>query len=97
MEIGILHDSDMRLADAMLQIPQNYDVRRNAPYGPDDGVTHTLKEQALKFGHLNVMIEVRNDLIATEASQSAMALTLAGWVTQALQGMGSNVENAIRN
>lgn len=97
VEIGILHDSDMRLADAMLQIPQNYDVRRNAPYGPDDGVTHTLKEQALKFGHLNVMIEVRNDLIATEASQSAMALTLAGWVTQALQGMGSNVENAIRN
>lgn len=85
VEIGILHDSDARLADAMLQIPQSHDVRRNAPYGPEDGVTHTLKEQAITFGHLNVMIEVRNDLIATKTSQSAMARTLADWVAQSLQ------------
>ena len=85
VEIGILHDSDSRLADAMLQVSRRYDVRRNVPYGPEDGVTHTLKEHGLKRGHLNVMIEVRNDLIADEASQAVMAQTLTQWLTQALQ------------
>ena len=85
LEIGILHDSDTRLADAMLQVARNYDVRRNAPYGPDDGVTHTLKEHAVKHGYLNVMIEVRSDLIADDTSQASMAQTLTGWITKALQ------------
>lgn len=84
VEIGILHDSDSRLADAMLSRADTYDVRRNAPYGPEDGVTHTLKEHAVKHGHLNVMIEVRNDLIADAPAQTAMAKTLSGWVTQAI-------------
>lgn len=86
VEIGILHDSDTRLADAMLDLAPRQNphiVRRNDPYGPEDGVTHTLKEHALPYGHLNVMLEIRNDLIATEAQQSAMASTLAYWVLQA--------------
>jgi predicted N-formylglutamate amidohydrolase len=91
VEIGILHDSDSRLADAMLRIAQEHDVRRNAPYGPEDGVTHTLKEHAVAHGHLNVMIEIRNDLIADEASQAAMAQTLAGWITQALKTVGADI------
>jgi len=84
VEIGILHDSDSRLADAMLNVADTYDVRRNAPYGPKDGVTHTLKEHAVKQGHLNVMIEVRNDLIAETHTQTAMAQTLSGWVQRAI-------------
>ncbi len=88
VEIGILHDRDSRLADAMLGSAPNHDVRRNAPYGPKDGVTHTLKEHAVRHGHLNVMIEIRNDLIADEISQSAMAQTLSGWTGRALQTVG---------
>lgn len=88
VEIGILHDRDSLLADAMMQVAGGHDVRVNAPYGPEDGVTHTLKEHAVKHGHLNVMIEVRNDLIAGEASQTAMAKTLTGWITQALEILG---------
>lgn len=86
VEIGILHDTDTRLADAMLNAAAGspHKVRRNEPYGPNDGVTHTLKEHALPSGHLNVMIEVRSDLIATEAQQSDMAKQLAGWITKAL-------------
>ena len=86
VEIGILHDSDTRLADAMLEIAQAHtdaNVQRNAPYGPDHGVTHTLKEHAIKGGHLNVMLEVRNDLIVTSDEQTAMADMLAGWVADA--------------
>lgn len=91
VEIGILHDSDSRLADAMLQLETKHDVRRNAPYGPKDGVTHTLKEHAIAHGHLNVMIEIRNDLIADEASQAAMAQTLAGWIEQALKSVRADI------
>ncbi|MFK0384405.1 N-formylglutamate amidohydrolase [Rhizobium sp. RM] len=74
VEVGILHDTDSRLADAMLRsAAAGLDVRRNEPYGPDDGVTHTLRLHALPDGFLNVMIEIRNDLIATADDQSAMA------------------------
>ncbi|MEL7131622.1 MAG: N-formylglutamate amidohydrolase [Pseudomonadota bacterium] len=85
VEIGVLHDRDTRLADALLSTADTaHVVRRNAPYGPDDGVTHTLKEHALPGGHLNVMLEVRNDLIADAHAQSEMAATLSSWVSRAL-------------
>ncbi len=87
VEIGILHDSDARLADAMLALTAQHttcDTRRNAPYGPGDGVTHTLREHALPYGYLNVMLEIRNDLLADDTDQTAMAQTLSEWVSQAL-------------
>ncbi len=87
VDIGILHDSDTRLADAMLAIaPQHTNLKtcRNDPYGPDDGVTHTLKLHALPNGLMNVMIEVRNDLIATTDQQQAVAKMLAELITDAL-------------
>ncbi|EPX77585.1 N-formylglutamate amidohydrolase [Litoreibacter arenae] len=88
VEIGLLHDSDSRLADAMLALAPGHTVmntQRNAPYGPEDGVTHTLKEHALPGGHLNVMIEVRNDLIATKGQQDLMAEMLSDWTSAALE------------
>lgn len=90
VEIGILHDTDTRLANAMLDCAADHtdaSVDRNAPYGPEDGVTHTLKEHALPHGHLNVMIEVRNDLIGTDKTQFEMAKTLAQWITAALSDL----------
>ncbi|MEX0606247.1 MAG: N-formylglutamate amidohydrolase [Marinobacter sp.] len=80
-EIGILHDSDTRFADTLLQLaPQHSPLkfRRNDPYGPADGVTHTLQAHGLKTGVMNVMIEIRNDLIRTQVQQDAMAAMLAG-------------------
>ncbi|MGC1495726.1 MAG: N-formylglutamate amidohydrolase [Sulfitobacter sp.] len=87
VEIGILHDTDTRLADALLHVaPQHTDalVLRNEPYGPQHGVTHTLKEHALPFGHLNVMLEVRNDLLHDATVQDAMAGCIANWLSDAL-------------
>lgn len=86
VEIGILHDSDTRLADAMLQTASAHvslDVQRNAPYGASDGVTHTLQEHAIKDGHLNVMLEIRNDLIETPEQQQAMAGAISQWIADA--------------
>lgn len=87
VEIGILHDVDGRLADEMLIAGHRSDkfvVLRNQPYGPQDGVTHTLKEHGLANGLLNVMIEVRNDLITTEDGQRVMADFLARLIEQSL-------------
>ena len=87
VEIGILHDSDARLADRMLAAGTaagTYAIGRNEPYGPADGVTHTLRLHGLANGLMNVMIEVRNDLIAEENSQRVMADFLAGLLQEGL-------------
>ncbi|MDO9414608.1 MAG: N-formylglutamate amidohydrolase [Pararhizobium sp.] len=86
VEVGILHDTDKRLADLMLKHGEAgpYDIRRNEPYGPADGVTHTLIEHGLKTGRFNVMIEIRNDLIQDEAGQKVMAGYLAGLLLKSI-------------
>ncbi len=89
VEVGVLHDADTRLADAMLGIEQpGLKVERNQPYGPEHGVTHTLKEHGLKHDRLNVMLEVRNDLITTAAEQDAMAGVVVNWVAEACAALG---------
>lgn len=87
VEVGILHDRDSRLADQILdhaEAKKRFVTRRNEPYGPDDGVTHTLREHGLANGLLNVMIEVRNDLIRDETGQGVMAGFLAGLISESL-------------
>lgn len=90
VEIGILHDTDKRLAASMLAAAEKtrrFDVRRNEPYGPADGVTHTLIEHGLKNGLLNVMIEIRNDLVSDEIGQKVMADYLTGLLGESLQAL----------
>lgn len=85
--LGILHDVDRRFADALLDAVQGREglaIHRNKPYGPKDGVTHTLAAQAIPRGLLNVMLEIRNDLVADAASQREMADWLAGCAAAAL-------------
>lgn len=77
VEVGIIHDEDSRLADSVLDALVSsceYNVLRNEPYGAEDAVTHTLKEHAIKNGLLNVMIEVRNDLITDDPHKMAALL-----------------------
>ncbi|GAW34263.1 N-formylglutamate amidohydrolase [Roseovarius sp. A-2] len=85
VEIGILHDTDARLADAMLaQEAPGRQVERNAPYGPADGVTHSLCLHGIANNLPNVMLEIRNDLIATPAQQDRIAAELLGLLRPAL-------------
>lgn len=84
-ELGILHDKDTRLADAMLELaPKDYVARRNDPYGPEDGVVHTINLHGGVRGIKNVMIEVRNDLIADENGQAIWAKRLSGLLDKSL-------------
>lgn len=77
VELGILHDDDdARLADQMLLEAAEHTsmvTRRNEPYGPADGVAHTLLLHAIPNGILNVMLEIRNDLVATSEQQANVA------------------------
>ncbi|MEM7444057.1 MAG: N-formylglutamate amidohydrolase [Pseudomonadota bacterium] len=98
LDIGIVHDSDARLADIMLAAesrPSGLDIRRNEPYGPDRGVTHTLKVQAVALGLLNVMIEVRNELIADVDGQAKFAEHLANWMAQSADQALSDTARAV--
>lgn len=90
-EIGVLHDDDTRLADALIDAlgaQGGYLIARNDPYGPEDGVTHTLRVHALPKGLPNVMIEIRSDLIADPAAEAAMAALLARALGAALAEIG---------
>ncbi|MDE4176532.1 N-formylglutamate amidohydrolase [Phaeobacter sp. PT47_59] len=90
VEIGILHDSDSRLADAMLAEAQRLPHRRiarNDPYGPEDGVTHSLQLHGIKHGLANVMIEVRNDLLRNAEDEARMAEELLTLLRPALAAL----------
>ena len=80
LDLGILHDRDSRFADALLAhfgSAKELKVGRNEPYGPQDGVCHTLNMHAGLRGLRNVMIEIRNDLIGEESGQTLWARRLA--------------------
>ena len=87
VEIGVLYDADQRFADAFMRQAGDqprFNIQRNQPYAPTDGVTHTLKHHALSRGLLNVMLEIRNDLISTPEQQKKMAEYLANLIDLSL-------------
>ena len=85
-EIGILFAEDSRLAIptiAGLQSHQDLTVGVNEPYDghlPSDSVDR----HALRNGRLNILIEVRNDLIEDQKGQEAWAHLLAPILQRAL-------------
>lgn len=88
VELGLLHDEDHWLADRMLDAAADaplFQTERNQPYGPEDGVTHTLKLHGIANGLHNVMIEVRNDLIGDDVGQGVMADYLTGLLQTSLE------------
>lgn len=93
VELGILHDSDTRLADAMLtHAPAETHLltQRNAPYGPSDGVTHTLKIHGVDNGVANVMLEIRNDLLTSPEACDEIAQMLVRVLRKSLVDIGFN-------
>lgn len=86
-QVGVLHSHlDDRLSNALIaRLHQEPDlcVGDNEPYAghlPGDAIDR----HALSQGRHNTLIELRNDLIATEADQTAWAARLAPILVQAL-------------
>lgn len=89
LDLGILHDTDSRLADALLKsltAEPDLAVRRNEPYGAQDGVTHTLLLHGISRRLRNAMVEIRNDLVHDEAGQEAWAERLSRRLGEARMG-----------
>jgi predicted N-formylglutamate amidohydrolase len=83
VEIGVLHDRDTSLSVKLIKSFGNFDARLNEPYGPEDGVLHTLNLHAAPRGLPHAMIEIRNDLIANERGQDEWAQRLSVALIQA--------------
>ena len=100
MHVGLLFDRDRRFTDLVAPLLRNsgpFDVRLNEPYGPEDGVCHTVNLQAGAKGLPYSMIEIRNDLIESEAGQIEWAGRLGGVLQQAATLlMRSGTETATR-
>lgn len=85
--VGVLHSHlDERLSRALigvLRAEPDLCVGDNEPYSghlPGDAIDR----HALRFGRQNTLVEVRNDLIGTEAAQAEWAARLAPMLERAL-------------
>jgi predicted N-formylglutamate amidohydrolase len=83
VELGILHDQDARLSRKLITSFPGVDARLNEPYGPTDGVLHTLTLHAAPRQLRRVMIEMRNDLIADGRGQDEWAGRLSASLDRA--------------
>lgn len=87
VEFGIIHDADPHLAHAIHGAAQKLtrlQADLNAPYSAADDVTHTLRLHATPYGLPNAMLEIRNDLIASDEACDAMAEMLAPVINMGL-------------
>ena len=87
VEFGVIHDADPGLALNVVDEARAQSGLRtelNQPYSAADDVTHTLRLQATPYGLKNVMLEVRNDLIAHPQAEAEMAHRLAPILRSAL-------------
>ena len=66
---------------------------RNAPYGPQDGVTHSLKLHGIGSGLANVMIEIRNDLLKTPEDEAIMTSEILTLLQSALASLAKEYED----
>ncbi|MGB7267989.1 MAG: N-formylglutamate amidohydrolase [Albidovulum sp.] len=89
VEFGVIHDQDPRLAHdvvanalAMTQLK----TALNEPYSAADAVTHTLRLHATPYGLRAVMLEIRNDLLASPEAEAKMADLLAPVLRAAIAG-----------
>lgn len=90
VELGVIHDADPHLAQAILagaQATTGLQAALNAPYSAADDVTHTLRLHATPYGLANAMLELRNDLLATPEACAAMADRLAPVIAGAVDAM----------
>ena len=85
LDVGLVHDSDARLArslQGLLRANGGLRVALNEPYAPSDGVLYSLARHAGQNGLPCVMIEIRNDLIRDARGQQTWAERLAKALSQ---------------
>jgi len=90
MEVGILYFRRTKLAEIMLDLLRNEDdltVGENAPYALTEDSDYSIPFHGERRGLEHVEVEIRQDLIATQAGQAAWAARFARLLTEALPRM----------
>lgn len=90
-EIGLIYDADTSLAGpalAALKADGHLTVGDNEPYSPADGVYYTLMRHGQDRGLKSLMIEIRNDEVASPEAELKWAERLAPILMQALAAAG---------
>jgi predicted N-formylglutamate amidohydrolase len=88
MQIGVLYNRDVRLAEIMLDLLRaegDLTVGDNAPYAVSDVTDYGVPVHAERRGLPHVEIEIRQDLIADEAGQTAWAARFARLLRTAVE------------
>lgn len=91
-EVGIIHGKNRVLADHLMaecSFEKSFTAKRNYPYDGRDGVLHTLELHGENRDLLNVMIEIRNDLISDCEGQEKWAEIFSNLLLRAI----SRIEN----
>ncbi len=86
--VGVIARQDRRLAEGLLQALRaetGLCVGDNEPYGPQDGVYHSLGRHGEQRGLAGAMIEVRQDLLDDDSSRLRWAQTLRRCLESALR------------
>ncbi|HKE48394.1 MAG TPA: N-formylglutamate amidohydrolase [Rhodanobacteraceae bacterium] len=86
--IGMLYNRDARLSHALLELIRDegeWVAGDNEPYSVSDGTDYAIPVHGEARGLPHVEIEVRQDLIESEAGQAEWAGRLAGWLKRALE------------
>lgn len=95
-QVGVIAQSDRRLGDALLHAlaaDGELCVGDNQPYGPHDGVYHSMHRHAEARGLPGAMIEVRNDQL-DERGQKYWAAILARALGAALASIASPIPDS---
>ena len=88
--VGVISRHDRSLADALLaalRAEPGLCVGDNLPYGPQDGVFHSVERHGEARGLRGAMIEVRNDLLDDAQARTRWAQTLRRTLEAALRAM----------
>ncbi len=91
VELGVLHGKDPRLANAMITqcMSTGMVAKLNQPYGPDDGVAHTLDIHGHANDILSVMLELCNDLLANRNLVHKIANHLAPIIEEGAESLSA--------
>lgn len=85
-QLGVLYQRDPRLAHALLEVMRadgRWNVGDNQPYAVSEATDYAIPVHGEQRGLPHVEIEVRQDLIESEAGQRAWGERLADWLVQA--------------
>jgi predicted N-formylglutamate amidohydrolase len=86
--VGMLYNRDPRLAHALLDLIRadgRFVAGDNEPYAVSDGTDYAVPVHGERRGLPHIEIEVRQDLIESEAGQREWAGYLAGWLARAVE------------